>query len=74
MKIKLNEELCPIEKRTVKGSQFGTLNYPVLLLDLEYDVISKFTDDFHGEMLEVSHSHFKKSVHFVKKDCIVIEE
>ncbi len=51
-KVKINEELCPIDKRTEKTFQFGALNYFALFLDFEFEVLRTFTDDYHGAMIE----------------------
>lgn len=50
-KIKLNSELCPVDKLADKHFQFGALNYPVLMLDWEMEVVDAFTDQYHGAML-----------------------
>lgn len=52
-RIKLNEELCPENKRGEKRFQFGTLNYFALFLDVEFEVVRTFRDETHGDMIEV---------------------
>lgn len=51
-KVRVNNELCPENKLTEPNFQFGQLNYPVFLLDWQFEVKRTFTDDYHGEMVE----------------------
>lgn len=53
-KIKLNEELCPLDKRENKRATFGKLGYLVALLDLEFEVTRIFKNREGEEMAEVS--------------------
>lgn len=52
-KVKINEELCPENKRTEKKFQFGSLNYIVVMLEWEFEVERVFKDEYHGDMVEV---------------------
>lgn len=51
-RIKLNSEIFPADKLDNKTFQAGALNYPVLCLDWELQVIDSFTDSYHGIMLK----------------------
>lgn len=59
--------------------QFGELNYFVLFLDFEYDLIKEFKDDYHGKMLELfnkdlcNRTNYPKTVVFRKEDCEFLE-
>lgn len=50
--VKINEELCPVEQRTNKRYQFGTLNYPAFMLEWEFEVVRLFNNEYHGDMVE----------------------
>lgn len=50
-RIKLNEELCPLDKRGKKDFQFGKLGYFVAMLDWELEVINTFEHSYNGTML-----------------------
>lgn len=73
-KVKLNEELCPIDKRTEKRFQFGSLNYFALFLDFEFEVLRTFTDDYHGDMIEckVTDNDKVRSNIVLKKNDVVL--
>lgn len=51
-RLKINDQLCQVDKREERKFQFGSLNYLVIMLDWEFEVERLFTDDFHGEMAE----------------------
>lgn len=51
-KVRINEELCPENKRTEKKFQFGALNYLAIMLDWEFEVVREFNDEHHGAMIE----------------------
>ena len=78
-KIKLNEELCPVDKREQKHFQFGVLNYPALILDWEMEVMEAFTDSYHGPMVAVNVLNDDRVeagtlVYFRVADCILSKE
>lgn len=73
-KIKLNEELCPENKRTEKRFQFGVLNYFALFLDVEFEVVRSFRDDHHGDMIEVKaidDDRFRSNMVFRSEDAVL---
>lgn len=51
--IKLNKKLCPPEKLQHTNEQFGDLNYFVYMLQWNLRIVRRFTDKFHGEMVEL---------------------
>lgn len=78
-KIKLNEELCPVEKRDQKHFQFGVLNYPALILDWEMEVMEAFNDSYHGPMVAVNVLNDERVeegtlVYFRVADCVLSKE
>lgn len=78
-KIKLNEELCPVDKRDQKHFQFGVLNYPALILDWEMEVMEAFSDSYHGPMVAVNVLNDDRVeagtlVYFRVADCILSKE
>ena len=78
-KIRLNPELCPQEKLDQKHFQFGALNYPVLALDWECEVVEAFTDQYHGAMVafKVLNDYRIEPdtiVYFRADDCIISKE
>lgn len=73
-RIKINEELCPENKRSEKIFQFGSLNYFAYFLNFEFDVVKTFRDDYHGEMIEVKvidAPNFKSNLVFKADDCLI---
>lgn len=50
-KIKLNNELCPVENQGNPEFQFGKLGYFALMLEWELEVLTTFNHSFHGEMI-----------------------
>lgn len=78
-KIRLNDELCPADKRDQKHFQFGVLNYPVLILDWEMEVMEAFSDSYHGQMVAVNVLNDERVeagtlVYFRVADCILSKE
>lgn len=69
MFVKLNPSLNP-----QKSLQFGTLQYPIFMLDYQYEVVDQFKDINRGDMLKVKCPEIFGDVLivFVKNDCIVI--
>ena len=80
MKVKLNPEIFPEDKRNESSFQAGKLNYPALVLNWELEVIEEQNDTHYGKIywLQILNDdrflpdHDK--VWFIKDDCIVIEE
>lgn len=75
-KIRLNPELCPQDKLEQKHFQFGALNYPVLVLDWEMEVVEAFNDQYHGNMVAVKilnddRVEMDTIVYFRVDDCII---
>jgi len=79
MKVRLNPEIFPEDKRNIPTFQSGKLNYLAKFLDWEYQVINEFKDDFRGDMLTLKVLNYKlnnekNELVFIKDDCLVIEE
>lgn len=75
-KIRLNPELCPQDKLEQKHFQFGALNYPVLVLDWEMEVVETFNDSYHGNMVAVKILNDDRVeadtiVYFRTDDCVI---
>ena len=71
--VKINEELCPVEQRTNKRYQFGTLNYPAFMLEWEFEVVRTFKNDYHGDMVEcrpTNVDNFKANVALKVSDLV----
>lgn len=74
-KIKLNPELVTDQSILANPTaQFGSLGYFVAFLDLEYEVVKLFNDQYQGEMMEVkilNAENVKANVAFKVQDCIL---
>jgi Putative amidoligase enzyme len=73
-RVKINEELCPVEKREERKFQFGSLNYFALFLEWEFEVVKTFNDDYHGEMVEctvLNQDDVKSNIVLKTADCVL---
>jgi len=76
-KIKLNEELCPENKRTDKRFQFGNLNYLAIMLEWEFEVVRVFENEYHGTMVEckvLNDDKNKSNVALRADDCVLAKK
>lgn len=72
--IKLNEELCPEDKREIPRHAFGSLNYMALFLVWELEVIRVFEDSSVGTMIEVkvlNDDKVRSNMVFKAEDCVL---
>lgn len=76
-KIKLNEELCPENKRTDKRFQFGNLNYLAIMLEWEFEIVRVFENEYHGTMVEckvLNDDKNKSNVALRANDCVLAKK
>lgn len=74
--IKLNEQLCPANKRTEMKFQFGKLGYFVKMLEWEFEVLSSFTHTVHGLMLEckvLNDPNNRSNIVLKADDCVLVD-
>jgi hypothetical protein len=74
-RIKINEELCPTDKRTEKRFQFGKLNYFAVMLEWEFEVIKTFDNPTHGAMVEckvLNDPENRSNIALRAEDCILV--
>lgn len=50
-KIKLNSDLCPLDKQAQKDFQFGKLGYFAVMLDWEIEITKVFEHSYNGTMV-----------------------
>ena len=70
--IKINEELCPVEKRSEERFQFGQLGYLPFMLDWRMEIVEMFNDNYHGAMLKckVLNDNLSADVFVRQDDCV----
>jgi hypothetical protein len=74
-RIKINEELCPTDKRTEKRFQFGKLNYFAVMLEWEFEIVKVFQNDTHGTMLEckvLNDPENRSNIALRADDCVLV--
>jgi hypothetical protein len=74
-KIKLNDEMCPTEKRSIPEFQFGKLGYLVAFLDFELEILNVFEHSFNGTMVTckvLNDERFTSNITFIANDCVKI--
>lgn len=74
-RIKINEELCPADKRTEKKFQFGKQNFFVVMLEWEFEVVKTFENATLGTMLEckvLNDPDNRSNIALRAADCILV--
>lgn len=74
-KIKINEELCPVDKRTEKKFQFGKLSYFAVMLGWEFEVVKTFQNATHGTMVEckvLNDPENRSNIVLRAEDCVLV--